>query len=211
MVAAQPKETWMAPKEETGRDLRALERRLDNIENLLLRAWCAVVAALLVAGLLVPFGYDGEGDGDERDSLAVLTTPFHAISGRSDGADSDELAFGVLFVIGFIGLILVILGMLGGLLAVVGRDAGPRTPRVLRVLVTLAFIGTAVVLIFSAMAAGSDYGSAGPGGLVLLAGVLAYLPLLKESSRHLWVRSEAPLTRRSASAQPRDDMRSSTG
>ncbi|GAB2610383.1 hypothetical protein [Pseudactinotalea suaedae] len=174
----------MTADERTAARVHELERRTDALESLLLRGWCFVVAALLVAGLLVPYGH--EGLDDDRTTWSVLTTPFVALNDGTDGLEGSDLTLGILYLGGFVGLILVALGLLGGLVIIGGRAACTRAPRVLRVLVVLAVVGSVVVLLLTGMIANLDRGEGGPGGLVLLAGALAFVPLLTARGRSLW-------------------------
>lgn len=178
----------MSTDDRTSTRLHDLARRVDSLESLLLRTWCAVVAALLIAGSLIPFGYGTERG--EPFNPSVVTFPWRMIAnaGGEDGTDGPELAVGVLAIIGFLGLLAVVLAMLGTLTAVAGRDAGDGAVRFARVLRVLALIGAAVVLIFTLLHMNSKLPDTSPGvgGLVLLAGVIGYSALLVPGVRSLW-------------------------
>jgi len=166
------------------RQTRALERRIDVLESIALRIWCLLVAAVLIAGALVPYAIDTTED--DPISWSVLTTPsLQMQEAGENGADPD--VEGVLLLIGFIGLLLVVLAMLVSLVAVLGRRGGRTSLVVMRTLVVLGLIGSVVVLLLAAVVTGNQSGaSAAPGGLVLLVGVSAYATLLRQPVRDLW-------------------------
>ncbi len=203
--------------DDTAGRMRALARRIEVLEQLVMRAVCLAVAGLLIAGCLVPFGYGTEAG--EPVAPSVLTMPVHMLAAAGEpGGDTDELTFVVTATIGFAGLLLVVLAILGTLLVFARRDGGDGTLKLARILRALALIGTAAVLIFTLMYVGDREAVDGPGwgGVVLLVGVVAYSMLLSEPWRGLWHRPLTPVRQppratRSASAQPRDDSASSTG
>lgn len=217
----------MSTDDETRATIRQLKKRVDALEttlhNLAIRAGCAIVGILLVAGLLIPFGYSTERGEPFNPSVVSMPWRMIANAGEAD-TDGEELVFGILVIVGFLGLLAVVISMLCTLLVIVGRDASARAVRFARVLRVLAIIGAIVVLIFTVLHMNDKLPDTSPGigGVVLLIGVLGYALLLTEPVRDLWnspaTATTRPLrerhlanARRSASAQPRDDTGSSTG
>jgi len=166
---------------------RELGQRLARLERILVSVYALVLAALLIAGLSVPFftSRDTRGDSHVDTPVSVLRVIFK--SGTAPSTDSSgDAVLSVLFTIGFIGLLAVVVLLLVLLavaaakaLTVWGRRAG-------WILVMLGIIGALVLLTFTLMAAGNhEPDTPGWGAVVLLLGVLGVIPLLTRGAASL--------------------------
>lgn len=163
--------------------VRALERRVEKAERALLRLWCLAVAAVLVAGVALPYVTE-ERDG-ETTAWSVLSTPFAALAETPSG--SEPGTEDVLFLVGFVGLLVVVAVMLVALALVSRRSGGGRALLTLMwTLLVLAAVGTLVVLLLGSTATDSNAVAGGPGGWVLLAGCAVFASLLTEGGRRAW-------------------------
>lgn len=166
------------------RDLRRIDERVRVVETLVLRAWCVLVGAVLALGVLLPFGHSTVDE--EPVASSVITMPANLLA-EYEGEGGDERRLVLLTVAGFVGLAAVVVGMIVTLMLFWGRQGGDGLLKFSRVLLVLAAIGTAVVLLFTVFFINEDEGgSAGFGGLVLLAGVLGYATLLRPPLTALW-------------------------
>lgn len=162
--------------------VRALERRVEAAEGALLRLWCLAVAAVLVAGVALPYVTE-ERDG-ETTAWSVLSTPFAALAETPSG--SEPGTEDVLFLVGFVGLLVVVAVMLVALALVSRRGGGRALLTLMWTLLVLAAVGTLVVLLLGSTATDSNAVAGGPGGWVLLAGCAAFASLLTEGGRRAW-------------------------
>jgi MFS family permease len=173
--------------------LARAERRVDSLERMLVSGYCVAVGAVLVAGLLLPF-LQADADDEDSVSYSVLTA---IVSIREDSGDAPPGAFGVAFAVGFIGLILVVLALLLLTLPAAARgDLADRRRTLSKVLVTLGAIGSGVVVLLSLAGLQEDVDqSPGPGGWVLLLGVLGAGLLLGRSAEPLVAAPPAAIRR----------------
>lgn len=157
------------------RDVARLQSQVTSLRILLLRVAVTVCLALLLVGLVLPAAH-GTQDGKEQ-TVRVLTAGFQAFA--DDDGGSAAIALGI----GFLGLLVVVL-LLAGLLLQAGTtddDWHPNRGSMVRNAVgLLAVVGTAVAVLLSAIAAGSDApnASGGWGPVVLLFGVALSLVVL---------------------------------
>ncbi|UFU02561.1 hypothetical protein LQF12_13850 [Ruania suaedae] len=170
-------------------ELERLREQVTRLETMALRAWCAVTASLVCAGVLLPLGTEvrAVGDsGEEETRYLVLTTGFIFLEAARTGEGGD-VALAALMAVGFLGLLLVALGCLAGLVLMAQRSASQRAATTFRVLMWLGLIGAGVTVIFSGLFVSAETAAgAGPGGLVLLAGMVAFALLLRPGARALW-------------------------
>ena len=162
------------------RDLARLHQQVQSLRVALLRSAVTVCLTLLLLGVVLPAGHD-KLDGDPV-TVRVLTAGFQVFA-HADGGGT-QIALGI----GFLGLLVVVL-LLAGLLvrAVLSDDDWhPNRGGLVRGAIgMLAVVGTAVAMLISAIAAGSDDSdtSGGWGPVVLMVGVVLSLVVL--SSRAL--------------------------
>src|SRR5690606_27173145 len=93
------------PRVQAERRIRSLEDRLARLESMLVTYWCLGVGAVLTAGLVLPYGTEERLDA-EPVSWSVLSTPFNTVR-EGAASDSGPGVEGVLFLVGFTGLLLV--------------------------------------------------------------------------------------------------------
>ena len=157
------------------RDLARLRSQVESLRLALFRLTVTICLALLGLGLLLP-AWRAPVDGDPL-TARVLTAGFQGFA-HADG-DGAEVAIGI----GFLGLLVVVL-VLAGLLvqaALTDHDFHPNRGSLVRGAIgTLAVIGTAVAMLFSGIAAGSDESdtTGGWGPVVLMVGVVLSVVVL---------------------------------
>lgn len=158
---------------------QSLGLRVHRPPHPVVAAYSAAIALLLVLGVLLPFGADDVGSAEER-VWSVLGLPFvgvRAIRGEID-------ALGIALVIGFIALLVVVALVIALVLLPAARGALDRHRRVrAELLVGLGIIGALIISFFSAQAGAVQSGASGPGGNLLIVGMLAAIPLLTPSAR----------------------------
>lgn len=157
-------------------DLRA---RVAKLERLLVATYGIILTVVMVVGLSLPFLVEHAGRDDEE--------PWSVLGYVFQPPDfSDHVPFAIAMIIGFIGLLVVVLLIL--LIVVLAAARGTMTDRSYRygrVLVTLGIIGATVVVLLSLIALRLGIEATGPGGLILLLGMLGVLPLLSQAGRSL--------------------------
>jgi hypothetical protein len=162
------------------RDVARLQSQVHSLRVALLRAAVTICLVLLLVGLVAPAWHD-RIDGDPV-TVRVLTAGFLVFAHA--GGSGTQIALGI----GFLGLLVVVL-LLAGLLVqavLADDDWHPNRGSVVRGAIgTLAVVGTAVAMLLSAIAAGSDLSevSGGWGTVVLMVGVV--LSILVLGSRPL--------------------------
>jgi hypothetical protein len=160
-------------------DVARLQSQVQSLRVALFRVAVTACLALLLVGLVLPAAHD-VNDGDQE-TLRVLTAGFQAFA-HADGSGTI-IAVGI----GFLGLLVVVL-LLGGLLlqaVLADNDWHPNRGSLLRGAIgILAVVGTAVAILISAIAAGSDeaHSSGGWGPVVLMVGVVLSVLVLSSGS-----------------------------
>lgn len=163
--------------DETG--MIELRERVGRLERWMIAAYTIVVAAILIAGLCVPWVVQRAGREDEApwSVLGYIVQPLET---------GDDVPFTIALLIGFLGLLAVILLIFVTVLLPAAR--GTMTDRghlFRRTLLILGIVGAAVVVLLSLMALNVESNAFAPGGLVLLLGMLGVLPLLGPAARPL--------------------------
>jgi MFS family permease len=168
-------------------DLRILQRRVQTLEDLLLRLLAWGVALLLAVGLVLPYAPVTE-ESDEDDVLPrLLTAGFRAVTYRNDEGEGD--GFSVAVGIGFLGL-LALAVVAGFLLAVMASGfASERTVTAATTVGVLLVVGTGIAGLLLLFSLGSDNVEieAGWGWPVFALGVAAFLAVTRSQTlRELW-------------------------
>jgi len=162
-----------------GANPQSLGMRAHRIAHPVVAAYAAAIALVLVLGVLLPFGTDDVGSADER-VWSVLGLPFVGIPAIRGEID----ALGISLVLGFVGLLVVVALVIALVLAPAARGALDRPRRVrAEVLVALGVLGALIISFFSAQAGAVQSGATGPGGHLLIVGMLSAIPLLTPSAR----------------------------
>lgn len=151
-------------------ELRALRERVRVLETGVRVGVCAVAAALLAVGLLVPYvtsSVDGEMRTDSLVTFGLGAVTYESETGAVDGPV-------LLLTIGFIGLVVVAGLSLLALWLTARPSPGPPSPRWVRPVVALTVVGGIVAGLFALMANGAgDGSSARSGSLWFLVGCAA--------------------------------------
>ena len=164
------------------RELAIVSGDLHELKVLLLRVSATLAIVLMGIGLVLPV-WSEEID-DQHLTARVLTVGFIALSG------SDDEQAGTAPAIGFIGLVVVVLLLCGVLLNSVIAGAGGERAVVRNTIGTLAIIGSVIATLFSFVGWASDESdvSGGVGALVLLAGVVLAVAVLRYRPwQDLWI------------------------
>lgn len=161
---------------------QTLAQRVERLERMFVTAYAVLAGLLLAAGVIVPYGSESPTEGEER-SWSVLTSIFTPYMPDSE---SDDTTFAVLTVIGFVGLLIVtVLTVAVVLIPAAARALNNRSRRAGRVVVGLGIAGSLVPCIWATGAISEVRAEPGWGGLLLLIGMLAVLPLLGASAKTL--------------------------
>lgn len=156
-----------------------LARRVARLERILVGAYALVTAALLIAGLTVPFFTSRDTRGDSRVDTPVSVFVVLFKPGMAPADSGEDGTLSALFMTGFIGLFGVVLLLF--ILVALAAFRALRTPlrRAGWALVALGIIGAFVLLSFTLKAASNHVpDTPGWGAVVLLLGLLAVVPLL---------------------------------
>lgn len=163
-----------------------------DLESMVVRTIIAVAGSLLVLGSVLTVYADPD---EHVPNWRLLTVPFEIFGalGALGEAGGDDVGIGVAMGVGYLGLLLCVVVAVGICFVQWGRQAGPVTERVAKLVASLMLIGMWVPVIFTGLAANSDNASvsAGPAmwmfvpGAVIFA-VMAFTPY----ARRLWRRGE---------------------
>lgn len=160
-------------------ELIELRARVAQLERLLVATYGIILTTVIVVGLSVPWVVQRAGRDDET-PWSVLAYVFQPL------ATDDDVPIAIAMLIGFIGLLAVVVLIVAVVVVAAARGTlTDRGRRLGRVLVNLGLVGAVVVVLLSLIALRVGSNAFGPGGLILLLGVLGVLPLLSQAARPL--------------------------